>query len=412
MPTTLGPKGFSTKQDYFYRNSRAFFNVADGAVRSGKTHCLLWRFVVHATDKDGPAGEMMILGRTRDTVYSNVILPLSDMLGPRRVRYSHGAGRLILAGRPVRVVGVNDAQAESKIRGATLAGSYCNELTLFEERAFRQLWDRHSVPGAKMFADTNPDTPFHWLHTGFLQNDALTERDLFRVQFGLDDNPVLSEEYKERLKRAHPPGTVWHRRNILGEWVMAQGAIYALFNLNDHVVDYLPPFFEQYAVGVDYGTATVTTFLLLGLHQNTWYVIKEYYHDAEATGVQKVDSEFSADFIEWIEDIDFRSVDVDPSAASFKLQLRRDTGSTRIYDADNDVDLGIRKVSNALYSGRLKIHRGCTNLIAEMSTYAWDEKAQERGEDKPMKVADHGPDALRYASMRVFGRRRTLRLVG
>ena len=39
-----------------------------------------------------------------------------------------------------------------------------------------------------------------------------------------------------------------------------------------------------------------------------------------------------------------------------------------------------------------------------MSTYAWDSKAQERGEDKPLKVNDHGPDALRYLAMRVLNR--------
>jgi len=31
-----------------------------------------------------------------------------------------------------------------------------------------------------------------------------------------------------------------------------------------------------------------------------------------------------------------------------------------------------------------------------MSNYVWDTKAQERGEDKPVKESDHGPDALRY----------------
>lgn len=27
----------------------------------------------------------------------------------------------------------------------------------------------------------------------------------------------------------------------------------------------------------------------------------------------------------------------------------------------------------------------------------WDEKASEKGEDKPVKIADHSVDALRYA---------------
>jgi phage terminase large subunit len=34
--------------------------------------------------------------------------------------------------------------------------------------------------------------------------------------------------------------------------------------------------------------------------------------------------------------------------------------------------------------------------IQEMQTYAWDQKAAQRGEEKPLKIHDHGPDAFRY----------------
>ena len=49
-----------------------------------------------------------------------------------------------------------------------------------------------------------------------------------------------------------------------------------------------------------------------------------------------------------------------------------------------------------LASGRRKITRRYTVLCAEMQAYVWDDKAQERGEEKPVKQKDHGPDALRY----------------
>ncbi len=34
--------------------------------------------------------------------------------------------------------------------------------------------------------------------------------------------------------------------------------------------------------------------------------------------------------------------------------------------------------------------------IQEMQTYSWDAKAAQRGEEKPLKIRDHGPDAFRY----------------
>jgi hypothetical protein len=35
-------------------------------------------------------------------------------------------------------------------------------------------------------------------------------------------------------------------------------------------------------------------------------------------------------------------------------------------------------------------------LIKELKSYVWDEKAAQRGEEKPVKMQDHGPDAARY----------------
>src|SRR5690606_16685741 len=86
---------------------------------------------------------------------------------------------------------------------------------------------------------------------------------------------------------------------------------------------------------------------------------------------------------------------IDPSAASFIAQLYHD-GVKGIAPADNSVVDGIQDVSTLLGADRLKIHASCTGLIEEMGNYTWDPKAQERGEDKPVKQNDHGVDALRY----------------
>jgi len=36
------------------------------------------------------------------------------------------------------------------------------------------------------------------------------------------------------------------------------------------------------------------------------------------------------------------------------------------------------------------------NTVQELQTYAWHAKAAQRGEEKPLKMHDHGPDAFRY----------------
>src|SRR5690606_21828988 len=95
----------------------------------------------------------------------------------------------------------------------------------------------------------------------------------------------------------------------------------------------------------------------------------------------------------------------DPSAASFGVQLWRDN-VPGVTQADNTVLDGIRAVASLLGADRLRIHRRCRGLVEEMANYIWDPKAQQRGDDAPLKQADHGPDALRYV---INGTRRVWR---
>jgi phage terminase large subunit len=91
------------------------------------------------------------------------------------------------------------------------------------------------------------------------------------------------------------------------------------------------------------------------------------------------------------------TIEVDPSAASFILQLQRD-GLHKARAADNDVLGGIRKIAAMVSNGDLIIDsEKCPVLVSEMETYAWDQSAADRGEDKPQKIDDHAVDALKYA---------------
>ena len=184
---------------------------------------------------------------------------------------------------------------------------------------------------------------------------------------------------------------------------MAEGAIYDMFDPETHVVKELPQSFEKYVVGCDYGTASATSFVLLGLSQGTWYAIREYYHDSRQSGRQKTDTQYSRDMVRFLSGIRPRAIEVDPSAASFIIQLRRDSMG-HIYEADNEVLEDIQVVSQALEGKRLLIHESCKHLVSQLATYSWDSAASKRGEDKPLKQNDHAVDALRYANMRAVKR--------
>lgn len=65
--------------------------------------------------------------------------------------------------------------------------------------------------------------------------------------------------------------------------------------------------------------------------------------------------------------------------------------------AENEVLYGIRTVASLLAEKKLLITDRCKGFIQEAPGYAWNPEATLKGEEKPLKVADHSLDAARYA---------------
>jgi len=218
-----------------------------------------------------------------------------------------------------------------------------------------------------------------------------------RSQFTMDDNPSLTEQTKQRYMRMF--SGVFFKRFILGLWVLAEGIIYDMWDEEKHVFDYSGQEYNEYYVAIDYATSTVMTFGLYGIERNKdgdkVFLIKEYYYDAKKKGRQKTDSEFADDFETFLGNIKPRAIYIDPSAASFKAELKK-RGYMQVKNADNDVVSGMRLVATFLATGRFFVERNCRDTIKEFGSYVWDSKAQERGEDKPLKENDHAMDRNRY----------------
>ena len=308
--------------------------------------------------------------------------------------------------------GANDIRSESKIRGLTLQGAYCDELTQFPQDFFTMLLSRLRMPGAKLFGTTNPDAPSHWLKVNYI--DRAAELNLLDIKFLLDDNTTLPQEYVDAIKKEYTG--VFFERFILGLWTLAEGIIYPMYK--DAIVDVLPmdnngnmrPI-QEFMVSIDYGTMNAFAALLWAKIDTTWYCLKEYYYSGRSKGLTKTDQEYSDDLKVWIQDawdIQARTpvksvlgggmvqrkikTIIDPSAASF-IALLGKTEWARVLPADNDVINGIMETARALQSGKVKIHALCKNFINELGGYVWDEKCID---DRPKKENDHACDALRY----------------
>lgn len=400
------PRG---KQAWSLREATARINLWVGAVRSGKTYSSLWRWVQYVVE--GPPGPLLMVGKTERTLKRNILDPLSDLLGRKNFKLVSGSGECFIFGRRVYLVGANDERAEVKIRGMTLAGAYGDEVTTWPESFFTMLLSRLSIAGAMLFATTNPDSPAHWLKKKFV--DRASDLDMRVFHFRLEDNPSLDPAYVNALKREYVG--LWYRRYILGQWALAEGAVYDMFDEARHLIDEFPVDAEGVVIplahdaGADYGTGNPTVFLALSELPRTdrrrWLMHDEWRWDSAAEGSQMTDAQYSAAYTEWTGNIHTarglrrrwpRVTWVDPSAASFRLQLSRD-GVPGVREANNAVLDGIRTMARLLGNEQLFFHRATTGAVVdEIMGYHWDEAAQKRGEDKPAKVDDHGPDCARY----------------
>lgn len=372
--------------------STARLNIWEGPVRSGKSYSCFWRWIDFI--QNGPPGPLLMCGRTEPTIKRNIIRPLYDLIGDD-LQYMSGKGEVQLWGRTIDIIGANDERAEAKIRGSEYIGALLDEVTILPENFVKMLFSRLSLPGAQLFGSTNPDSPFHWLKVELL--DKAHERDIAVFSFSIDDNPSLDEDYKKNLKKEY--SGLWYQRYIEGKWVLAEGAIYDFFEEDRHTLLMPPGPADYYIVGVDYGTSNPCVYSLIGynagLYPNIW-LEKEYYYDSKAKNRQKSDSEYAKDLVDFISGYPVKAIYIDPSALSFKVEMRR-LGLNDVLDAKNDVIPGIRFQGQLLSNGTYKVCRTCINTIKEYSTYLWDEKASKRGIDQPLKQNDHCCDAQRYA---------------
>lgn len=386
----------------------------EGAVRSGKTFTSLLDWVRFT--RTGPQGALAMCGRTERTIINNLLLPLQEMLGRDRVKVNYGSGTASILGREIHIYGANNEAARTKIQGLTLAGAYLDEAETVPESFFKMLYTRLSIPGAKLWLTSNPGGPVHWLKVDWLDkaclwidgpgtirhNPSPDALELHRYTFLMDDNQSLTPEYVARQKKAYTG--LFYRRYILAEWVAADGAVFDSWDPDRHVIrhDTLPAMRNVLGVGIDYGTTNATSAVMLGLGvDGILYAIDEWRYDSRQAEIRLTDGQLSAALKAWLgraasEGRNPEWLIVDPAAASFKVQLDQD-GLRNVINGDNEVLYGIRTVSSLLNAGKLKVSDRCTGLINEMPGYSWDTKATEKGEDKPLKVADHSIDAFRYA---------------
>ncbi|KZE79302.1 terminase [Paenibacillus elgii] len=376
--------------------------IADGSVRAGKTVCMSFSYIAWATENFNEQ-QFGMSGKTIGALRRNVIGPLKRMLASRGYHvHDNRSENVLTISRGLTVnhfflFGGRDERSQDLIAGITLAGMFFDEVALMPKSFVDQATARCSVDGAKLWFNCNPAGPYHWFKEEWL--DQLERKNVLHLHFTMDDNLSLSERVKERYKRMY--SGIFYKRYILGLWVLAEGVIYDMWDDEENTFDDedLIPGFKMTArryIAIDYGTSNPMVFLDIWDDGDVCWVLNEYYYSGKEKGVQKEDSQYADDFEAFVgaDDIPIHTI-LDPSAASFKAALRN--RGFRIKDADNDVEDGIRNVQTMMVKRKLRVHRrNCPNFLKERASYVWDEKAGQKGKEKPLKFADHAMDAVRY----------------
>ena len=380
--------------------------IADGAIRSGKTLCMSLSFVMWAMTSFRDQNFAMC-GKTIGSFRRNVLSVLAQTLPGRGYQFEDRRGDNLLIVKRGDVLnrfyifGGKDEGSQDLIQGVTLAGVFFDEVALMPQSFVNQATARCSVEGSKFWFNCNPEGPNHWFYQEWIRKKE--ERKINYLHFTMDDNLSLSADMKDRYRSQY--SGVFYERFILGRWVIAEGAIYDMFDAKRHVkgIKAIAPILTSKAyVSVDYGTQNATVFLLwVKGRDQKWYCLREYYYSGRDEKRQKTDAEYVEDMKAFLDGMAPRAVIVDPSAASFITALKK--AGFPVIKAKNDVLNGIREVSVKLNKDQIQICDSCVNVIREFGSYVWDDKQTAKGIDAPLKLDDHAMDALRYFVYTILG---------
>ena len=281
--------------------------------------------------------------------------------------------------------GSKDESSALLIKDMKLGGVLFDNVTQIYRSFVEQALARCSLEHSKFWFNCNPEHPFHWFYTEWIQKkDA---KNILYLHFKMEDNPSLSQKTIQSYKNLY--SGAFYSRFIDGRWVTADGLVYPMFGTNN-----IQSAFNcnKYYVSCDYGTINPFTLGLWGHSSNGWFRIKEVYWSSRDEGKQLTDEEYYMKLKELIEDRCIEAIIIDPCAASF-IQIIIRHGEYKVIKPNYDYLYGINCVAKALQNKEFFISPNCENAISEFYNYRWNSNSNR---DTPIKENDHIMDDIRY----------------
>ena len=410
MTRTIPWGKFSDKHKNYIKTALNYKqSVAEGAVRSGKTidHCIIFSMYLETCedkihlasgsslpnaklnigDCNGFGLEHIFRGRCRWGKYkSNEALFIQTKTGEKIVIFTGG--------------GKSDSY--KSILGNSYGGWIATEINEHYDcedsrTSFIKVAMARQIASVHPFTlwDLNPSNPNADIYKNYI--DKFMGLDWYRYEhFNIFDNATMSQERIEEIKNKYDMNSVWYKRDILGERMVAEGLVFPYFanNCKPYLFKYQSlkekmkekgKRFSHLIIGVDFGdNGSKYSWHLTGF-TNDWDYMwaldegdMEKSNAIDATKFCKAFVRFYKrcvecyGYIEWIFPDSASNTLINTLRAYFYAEGL--DGSIIAPVKKNELTDRPITVDSLLVTGRLKIEEHCKNLINALSELVWDEK--------------------------------------
>lgn len=399
---------FSQKHKTYIRNAlNNKMNVAEGAIRSGKTidHCIIAAaYLEKCRDKihlasgstignaklnigvcNGFGLENLFRGRCKWGKYrDNEALFLYTQTGEKVVVFAGGG----MANSYKRILGnsyglwiateINEHYDSDDSRESFIKVSFGRQAAAL---------------GPLVLWDLNPCNPHHPIYENYIDKYLDVFVGGYQYQhFTIEDNLAITEQRREEIKSQYNPNSVWYRRDILGQRCIAEGLIYQGFadNTEKFIVDdglawarSAGKHFSAISLGVDFGgTGSATKFQATGITADGIVVAldEEYLKksiDPDALNkafcdfVKKVSGKYGNGYTraDSAEQILIRGL--------FNTAQKEHLGTQVLNAMKMPINDRIKLTLLLMAQGRLYVSRSCPHLIDAFQTAIYDPRKYE-----------------------------------
>ena len=401
---------FSPKHKrYIKRAIRSTFSVGEGSVRAGKTidHCIIAAAYLEKTPDvfhlaygstianaklnigvcNGYGLEALFRGRSRWGKYrDNEALYIGTQTGEKIVIFA-GGGK---ADSYKRILGNS--------YGLWIATEVNEHYDCEDSRTsfIKVAMARQAAAAWPMTLwDLNPSSPNHPIYTDYIdryQSEGLPGYNY--EHFTIFDNATLTEEQRNAFIAKYRKDSVWYRRDILGQRVVAEGIIFQQFadEPEKWIIDEVPKDVKWMTFGIDFGVnRSNTIFICNGIRQGGAGVVILDEYKMEMPGVRP--DQVEKRFCEFVRRCMAKFPNIKPTYCwtdqpetltfGIAAAIRREGLPVGVTLAQKrDILDRIYAKERMLNRGKWKVLRSCPMVIFSTANQLWNEKKALLGIDE------------------------------